>query len=132
MKATNTFKKIINDHLQQRAESDSLFAKTLKKKNKNIDECINYIFEKVKASGCQGFADEEIFGMAVHYYDEDDIKVKGNISGSVIVNHTIEKPAEKAKKETIPVGGRDTAKNAPKKATMKVVKPVLANQTSLF
>lgn len=132
MKATNTFKKIINDHLQQRAENDSLFAETLKKENKNIDECINYIFEKVKASGCQGFADEEIFGMAVHYYDEDDIKVNGKISGNVIVNHSIEKPKEKANKEVIPLGGRDTAKDKVKKPVMKVVKPVLANQTSLF
>ena len=25
-------------------------------------------------SGCKGFADEEIYSMAVHYYDEDDIE----------------------------------------------------------
>ncbi|WP_131535528.1 PcfK-like family protein [Pedobacter nototheniae] len=128
MKATETFQKTISDYLKSRGENDSLFALTLKKPNKNIDDCINYIFETVKTSGCNGFADEEIFNMAVHYYDEDDIKVKGNVSGKVIVNHTIEKPKQKE----LPLGGRDTAKDAPKKPALKVVKPVSSKQTSLF
>ncbi|RZJ83176.1 MAG: hypothetical protein EOO20_23270, partial [Chryseobacterium sp.] len=122
------FKQIINDYLQERGKSDKLFARTLKKENKSLDECISYILETVKASGCEGFAEEEVFKMAVHYYDEDDIKVKGNLQARVVVNRTMEKP----KAKEVPVGGRDTAKDAPKKPAMKVVKPVLANQTSLF
>lgn len=129
MKATNTFKKIISDHLQERAKTDLLFFQTLQKSNKNIDECINYIFETVKASGSHGFADEEIFNMAVHYYDEDDIKVKGDITANVVVNHTIEKPKVK---QNIPLGGRDTAKDKAEKPKMKVVKEPVYNQTSLF
>lgn len=75
MKGTEQFKIVIQNHLNNLASSDQLFAETLKKTNKNIDDCITYIFNQVKASGCNGFADEEVFGMAVHYYDEDDIKV---------------------------------------------------------
>ena len=34
-----------------------------------------YILNQVKKSGCCGFSDDEIFGMALHYYQEDNIEV---------------------------------------------------------
>jgi hypothetical protein len=105
MKSTNTFKKVISNHLEQLAENDELFAETLKKKNKNIDDCVTYILNQVKASGCSGFADDEIFGMAVHFYDEDDIKPGAKISSAnVVVNHTVElseKEIKKAKQDAL-------------------------------
>ena len=54
--------------------TDPLFAPNLQKPHKNIEECILYILSEVQRSGCNGFADEEIYSMAVHYYDEDDIE----------------------------------------------------------
>ena len=48
-----------------------------------MDDCITYILNTVKASGMQGFADADIFGMAVHYYDEDDVKVGDPIQGAI-------------------------------------------------
>ena len=56
----------------------------LKKEKKSLDECFTYIInelaKKAKESqqGRVGFAsgeDEELYALAVHYYDEDDIKV---------------------------------------------------------
>ncbi|MBP9481471.1 MAG: hypothetical protein KBF15_08460, partial [Parabacteroides sp.] len=38
------------------------------KPEKNIDDCVTYILNEVKKSGCNGFADDEIYSMAVHYY----------------------------------------------------------------
>lgn len=91
-KASNNFKEIIKNYLDQRAKEDKLFAVTYQKENKNLDGCINYIFQSVQKSGCNGFADEEIFDMAVHYYDEDSIGEKGNVNNSikVVVNHKID------------------------------------------
>lgn len=89
-KGTEQFKTTIQQYLNKRAEEDVLFAKTLQKENKNIDECINYILSEVQKSGCNGFADEEIFGMAVHYYDEDDLKASNLTSMKVVVNHHVE------------------------------------------
>lgn len=89
-KVTDTFKKTIQQYLDKRAEQDSLFAETLKKENKNIDECVNYILGEVQKSGYNGFADEEIYNMAVHYYDEDDLKAVKRVSANVIVNHKVE------------------------------------------
>lgn len=36
-----------------------------------------------------GFEDDEIYSMAVHYYDEDDLEVGNRIACNVVVNHTI-------------------------------------------
>lgn len=90
MKASNHFKDTIKDYLDKRAESDVLFSYQYSKPEKNIDECITYIFNEVQKSGCNGFHDDEIFGMAVHYYDEDNIKVGKAINPHVIVNHVVE------------------------------------------
>jgi len=103
MKASDNFKKVISEHLKSVGDKDPLFAETLKKKNKNIDECINYIFKTVKASGNNGFEDEEIFKMAIHYYDEDDIKNIKSMNAKVVVNHsigpTVNKPVKLSQKD---------------------------------
>lgn len=90
MKTTNHFKNTIKAYLDKRAAEDALFAEVYAKENKNIDECCNYISSEVQKSGCNGFADEEIYSMAVHYYDEDNIKVGKAPACRVVVNHTIE------------------------------------------
>lgn len=85
------FKATIKAYLDKKAAEDELFAKTYAKENKSLDECCNYILQEVKKSGCQGFADEEIYNMAVHYYDEDEIKdVKPLSAVKVVVNHVCE------------------------------------------
>lgn len=68
MKATNHFTRTILTYLEQRAQTDSLFADTFAKENKNIDDCVTFILDQVQKSGCNGFADDEIYSMAVHYY----------------------------------------------------------------
>lgn len=98
MKTTENFKKVIEKHLQDVASKDELFAETLKKENKNIGDCITYILNQVKASGCVGFADEEIFNMAIHYYDEDEVKPGNKINAQVVVNHSVELTAEDIEK----------------------------------
>ena len=97
-KVSGPFKEAIKAYLDKRAAEDVLFAKTYAKENKNLDECCNYILQQVRKSGCCGFADEEIYGMAVHYYDEDDIKdVKPVSAAKIVVNHVVElSDAEKA------------------------------------
>jgi hypothetical protein len=89
MKTTDYFKQTIQAYLQQRATADELFATAFANPAKSIDDCITYILNTVKASGCNGFADEEIYSMAMHYYDEPDIEVGKKIDMQVVVNHTI-------------------------------------------
>jgi len=94
MKSTKTFKQTIQTQLKKMAENDQLFAKSLAKENKNIDDCITYILNTVQKSGCNGFTDDEIYGMAAHYYDEDDLQAGNPIQAKVVVNHKAELTAE--------------------------------------
>lgn len=89
MKGTEQFKKTIKTYLDERAKADELFAVTYAKENKNLDDCITFILNQVKDSGCNGFADDEIYSLAVHYYDEDTIDIGKPIRCNVVVNHQI-------------------------------------------
>ena len=97
MKGTEQFTRTIAEYLNGRAMTDPLFAPNLQKPHKNIEECILYILSEVQRSGCNGFADEEIYSMAVHYYDEDDIEVDKVSSCNVVVNHVVELSEEEKK-----------------------------------
>ena len=81
-------------YLEQRAAEDALFAKNYRNPAKNMDDCITYILNYVKNSGCNGFTDGEIYGQAVHYYDENEIEVGKPIQCQVAVNHVVELTAE--------------------------------------
>ncbi len=86
-KATDYFKQTIRTYLEQRAETDELFAERYADPKKNIDDCTTYILNQVQASGCHGFADEEIYAMALHYYPKL-YHIKTTIKSSV-ANQTI-------------------------------------------
>ena len=104
MKGTEHFTRAIAEYLNQRAATDPLFAPNLMKPNKSIEECVTYILNQVQASGCNGFEDDEIYSMAVHYYDEDDLDVGSPVACHVVVNHTLvltEEEKAEARKQAI-------------------------------
>lgn len=109
------FKDAIAKYLNEFAKNDELFANTFAKPHKNINDCATYILNEVKKSGRQGFTDDEIYNMAIHYYDEDTIEIGKPISARVVVNQALAAPVYKSKE--------------PFKANSKQVN---ANQTSLF
>lgn len=119
---TNNFKSAIQSYLELRAEVDELFAESYTKENKSIDECITYILSEVQRSGCGGFCDEEIFSMAVHYFDEDDIEVGTPSNCNVVVNHVVElteEEKEEARRDAI----KRIEQEHYKKMTTKTPKP---------
>lgn len=136
MKPTDNFKKVIQQHLESVASTDPLFAETLKKENKNIDDCVNYILTTVQASGCNGFTDDEIFGMAIHYYDEDDIKVGTTPAGMrYVVNHKAELTEEEikqAKQQAMDKVIAEEKERIKKKVTPKKEEQKVSVQASLF
>lgn len=78
-----TFKEAIKNYLDERAKTDELFAKSYAKENKSLDECCAYIMGEARKRGnAVAMTDEEVFGMAVHYYDEDDIQVNKMPAGT--------------------------------------------------
>lgn len=90
MKATEHFKQTIKAYLDERAKNDELFAVSYAKENKNMYNCVTFILNQVKRSKCMGLTDEEVYSLAVHFFDEDDIEIGNPIACNVIVNHTVE------------------------------------------
>ena len=90
MKATEHFKQTIKAYLDERAKNDELFAVSYAKEYKNMDDCVTFILNQVKRSKCMGLTDEEVYSLAVHFFDEEDIEIGNPIACNVIVNHTVE------------------------------------------
>ena len=104
MNGTEQFTRTIAEYLNLRAATDPLFAPNLAKPHKSIEDCITYILKQVQQSACNGFEDDEIYSMAVHYYDEDDLDEGSRVACHVVVNHTIgltEEEKAEARKQAI-------------------------------
>ena len=104
MNGTEHFTRTISEYLNLLAASVPLFAPKLMKPLKNIEDCIIYILRQVQQSACNGFEDDEIYSMAIHYYDEDDLEVGSPVACHVVVNHAIvlsEEEKAEARKQAI-------------------------------
>lgn len=133
----NDFEKKIKDYLDKRAAEDELFAKSYAKEKKSFEECIRYIFGEafkvaVAMDGCgsgAAFEDEHVFGLAVHYYDEDDIKLNP-IHGDVKEYKPTKRDREKAREAAMRKLEAEELKKlrSPRKRHVEVD----ANQMSLF
>ncbi|MBD5358133.1 MAG: PcfK-like protein [Bacteroides sp.] len=134
MNGTKAFQDTIAQYLMKRAENDPLVAVKLANPSKTMEQCCAYIIGEVKKSGCYGFTDDEIFGMAMHFWEEPEIEV-GNAPANyrVVVNHVVELTDEEkaqARKEAIArLRDEEMAKMRKAKTTEKKVKEV---QPSLF
>lgn len=100
-KVNQSFRMAIQSYLEKKAKEDSLFAVTYAKENKSIEECCDYIIGEARKRGGNAVAmtDDEVFGMAVHYYDEDDIKINKLSTGcrSTIQSSNVELTEEEKK-----------------------------------
>ena len=130
MKASPQFQTIILSHLQGVATKDSAFQAKLKNPKKNITDCITYILNTVKKSGCNGFADDEIFGMAMHYYDEETIDIGDKINGKVVVNHTDHEGKKVPVPQKVKPVVKPIVKAKPKYEKQKVI--ISPNQLTMF
>lgn len=125
---STAFNEAIKNYLDQRAKEDSLFAEAYKKEGKTIEGCCSYIISEVQKSAKGNRAamtSDEVFSLAVHYYDEDNVKADKKVNARVVV------PAELISKEKI---SNSTEEKPKKPAKQKAVKkdPFEDRQLSLF
>lgn len=67
---------MIKGYLDAKAKDEALFAEMYKKPAKCINGCWAYIVGVAKKRGnAVCMTDDEVYGLAVHYYCEDDLKV---------------------------------------------------------
>lgn len=101
MEATKGFIETISNYLQKEAERDSLFAKKMNEHPEKTPEAVcNYILQEVSRIGQCGYDDDEIYSLAKHFIDEDELKDPGNsnIVSKIVINQHIElSDAEKKK-----------------------------------
>lgn len=105
-KTVDPLMKPVQEYLEKRAAEDPQFAEKFNNPKKSLKECCKYIYGEAKkragGSSCIYIAPEEVFGMAVHYYDEEDIKVTsaGYTGRATVAPKPVELTAEqKAKAE---------------------------------
>jgi len=134
MKSSERFKETILAYLEEKASNDIKFKVKFEQENKTIDDCMTYVLNTVKNSGINGFEDTEIYGMALHYYDEKEVDIGGDVSIDVVVNHTvvlteeeIAEQREMAKEKVF-----NDAVNNMRNPKVTEVKSNIDNQTSLF
>lgn len=78
---------VIKAYLDRRASEDPQFATSYAKPSKSIDECWRYIVGEARKRGTSVcMTDDEVFGLAVHYYDEDVIKINRTPAARVSVS----------------------------------------------
>lgn len=82
---TEYFEQCISQWLEGEKAKDADFAKKVEESKKDVKGCCNFIIKQVRESKQCGYADEEIYGMARHYFDEGDIKDPGDQGGCRVV-----------------------------------------------
>lgn len=66
------FAEAIKSYLDRRAAEDPQFAESYANPKKNIGECCDFIVSEVRKQNRTAMTDDEVYGLAVHYYDEAD------------------------------------------------------------
>ena len=95
---TKLFEQRIREWLTQARKEDATFDKKVAESKKDVQGCCNYILSEVRKAKQCGYDDAEIYGMARHYFDEEDIKDPGkqNVQRIVVTGHIDLSEAEKA------------------------------------
>ena len=91
----NTFEKIIKDYIEKFAQGDAVFASKYEKSGKDIEGCCRYIKSEARKqaqNGCAVIKSDEVFGWAVHYFDEGMTAPKDSPRAEVKVAPTAEMP----------------------------------------
>lgn len=136
MKGTEQFARAIAAYLDQRAAEDEQFAAMRTAVNRPTQDIVTYILNQVKASGCCGFSDEEIFGIAVHAAETADLDIGKPIpSCQVVINRQVQLTDEEkaeAKRQAIETLQREEMNRMRRPAAPKKPKEEEKLQPSLF
>lgn len=88
----------IGDYLISFMKKEPLFSQKVNNDKKSMKEMLDYVMSEAKKQAVNGAAclsDEVVYGLAVHYFDEADIKFT-KVNGAVTSN-VINKPKEEPK-----------------------------------
>lgn len=124
----NPVLKKIGDYLVLFMQQEPSFAEKVLDENKSMSEMLKYIMSEARkqATGNAAcIADDEVYGWAVHYFDEKDLKFKP-ISGTVAAS-SADKTNDKQKPAT-QTNKKDEVKEVEVKTESKPEKPKKAKK----
>ncbi|MBR5573565.1 MAG: PcfK-like protein [Paludibacteraceae bacterium] len=105
-KQTERFEETIRQFLTRQGQKDPAFLKhcceVKQRLGKNTTDCCTYIINQVKNTGRCGFTDDEIFSLAMHYWDEENVEVGNRPQCQIVLNQEIklsDEEIEECKKE---------------------------------
>ena len=110
---SEAFKNAIKEYLDNFAKENELFATKYANPKKNINDCCSFIVSEVQKMGVMGLDDGEVFYLARHYYEEENLEFNSNVSCNVVVNKKVELTEEEKNK------AREAALNEYKKQIIK-------------
>jgi len=134
-KGTDLFKQRLMEHLQGLAATDPVFAEKMANPNKNIDKCADHVISWVEKQQRCGFDDSEIYGQAVHYYDEDDVGSVSHRDCRIVIDEAVELSEEEkadARKQAMERMIAKEMERMQKKTPAKKPVPAEASQPTLF
>ena len=88
-KVSKAFEEAVKSYLDRFANNDDAFAVKYANEGKSIGECCDYIASQVKEMGVVGLSDDEVYGLAVHYYDEEDVRFE-KVAYRAVCNRSVE------------------------------------------
>lgn len=98
------FASAIKTYLDRRATEDKMFAESYANPKKSIAECCDFIVSEVRKQNRTVMTDDEVYGLAVHYYDEADPgRIDKGIASraKIVVPELKEKDREQLRAEAI-------------------------------
>ncbi len=144
------FEKAIRTYLEAFGKMQPAFAEKYRSSSKTIRQCCDYIINEARknfmlSSGkCAAMSDEETYGLAVHFFEEDSIKPVTNPTPAKVVtpqtapSSTPSKPTTKptpsnpAPKKTKPTSPQAAVKPQPKPTPKPTSKPKSDAPIDLF
>lgn len=98
-----TLEEYLKDKFGAMAKADPNFKARYEDKRKSMSECIKYIMQEAQKQAvgkCAAVSDDDVLQMAVHYYQEEDVKpTKKPIEAKVVAAATTKE--EKPKKTAV-------------------------------
>lgn len=135
------FERAIRTYLDDFAEKQPAFAAKYRSGKKTIRQCCDYIINEARknfmlSSGkCAAISDEETYGLAVHFFEEDSIKPVTNPTPAKVVTPQTapsSTPSKPAPKKTKPTSQQAAVKPQPKPTPKPTPKPKSDAPIDLF
>ena len=134
----SNFQNVIRDYLDQLAEIDAEFAEKYRVKENQIEQCCAYIISEMHNLAQNNVIGvDEVYGLAIHYYLEDDLEVNIQSYNQVLImsNQFVELSEEEkaeARKEAFKQYQAEELRKLRNRQTKTIEKKKAQIQPSLF